>query len=323
MIGDALFIFLGLAVLLVGGDLLVRGAVGIAGALRVPALIISLTIIAFGTSAPELVVSVAAVLEKQPGIAVGNIVGSNIANILLVLGLPALAFPMATRVDGLRRHGVVLLIATAAFAGVAYSGVPLGRGLGAAFIAGIIAYIAFLAALTRGGVARDPVIDEVAEYSDGGRTGLGPALAYLACGLIGLPLGADILVVHGSALAASFGARPEVIGLTIVALGTSMPELATVAAAALRKRSEVAIGNVIGSNIFNIFAVGGAAGLAGGFIVGPEALRLEVPVMIAAVVALVAFVLARRDLGRLTGLVLVGAYAAFLAALFFNGAASS
>ena len=219
MIGDALFIFLGLAVLLVGGDLLVRGAVGIAGALRVPALIISLTIIAFGTSAPELVVSVAAVLEKQPGIAVGNIVGSNIANILLVLGLPALAFPMATRVDGLRRHGVVLLIATAAFAGVAYSGVPLGRGLGAAFIAGIIAYIALLAALTRGGAARDPVIDEVAEYSDGGRTGLGPALAYLACGLIGLPLGADILVVHGSMLAASFGARPEVIGLTIVALG--------------------------------------------------------------------------------------------------------
>ncbi len=322
MIGDTLFIFLGLAVLLVGGDLLVRGAVGIAGAFRVPALIVSLAIIAFGTSAPELVVSVAAVLEKEPGIAVGNIVGSNIANILLVLGLPALAHPMLTRVDGLRRHGLVLIAATAALAGVAYFGGVLGRGLGLAFIAGIIAYVAFLAFLARGSRARDPVIDEVAEYSDGGKTGLGASLAYVACGLIGLPIGADILVVHGSALASSFGARPEVIGLTIVALGTSLPELATVGAAAFRKRSEVAIGNVIGSNIFNIFAVGGAAGLAGGFTFGPETLRFDLPVMIAASLALAAFVLARRDIGRLAGFVFVAAYAAFIAALFFIGASA-
>lgn len=322
MIGDALFIFLGLAVLLVGGDLLVRGAVGIAGALRVPALIVSLTIIAFGTSAPELVVAVAAVLEKEPGIAVGNIVGSNIANILLVLGLPALAYPMLTRIDGLRRHGVVLLVATAALAGVAYLGGALGRGQGLAFIAGIIAYVAFLAFLGRSGRSRDPVIDEVAEYSDSGKTGLGASIAYLACGFIGLPVGADILVVHGSALAASFGARPEVIGLTVVALATSLPELATVGAAALRKRSEVAIGNIIGSNIFNIFAVGGAAGLAGGIEFSAETRSFELPVMIAASLTLAAFVLARRDIGRLAGLVFVGAYAVFIAALFVGGASS-
>lgn len=320
MIGDALFIFIGLAVLLVGGDLLVRGAVGIANAARVPALLVSLTIIAFGTSAPELVVSVAAVLEKEPDIAVGNIVGSNIANILLVLGLPALAHPMVTRVDGLRRHGVVLVLATAAFAGVAYVGGSLGRGLGAAFIGGIIAYVAFLAVMARGSRARDPVIDEVAEYSDGGSTGLGQALAYLACGLIGLPIGADILVVHGSALAAAFGARPEVIGLTVVALGTSLPELATVGAAALRKRSEVAIGNVVGSNIFNIFAVGGASGLAGGFAFGAETLRFELPVMIAASAALSVFILARRDIGRPAGLAFLAAYAAFIAMVCFSGA---
>ncbi len=323
MIGDALFIFLGLAVLLVGGDLLVRGAVGLATAARVPALLVSLTVIAFGTSAPELVVSVTSVLKQQPGIAVGNIVGSNIANILLVLGLPALVHPMLTRVEGLRRHGVVLLIATAALAGVAYLSGVLGRGIGAAFIAGIFAYVAFLAFMARGRRAHDPVIDEVAEYSDSGKTGLGQALAYLACGFIGLPIGADILVVHGSALAAAFGARPEVIGLTVVALGTSLPELATVGAAALRKRSEVAIGNVVGSNIFNIFAVGGAAGLAGGFSFGPETLRFEMPVMIAASLTLAAFILMRRDIGRLTGFVFVAAYALFIGALFLGGASSS
>ncbi|MDZ7627502.1 MAG: calcium/sodium antiporter [Parvularculaceae bacterium] len=319
MIGDALFIFLGLAVLLVGGDLLVRGAVGLANALRVPALIVSLTIIAFGTSAPELVVSVAAVLEKEPGIAVGNIVGANIANILLVLGLPAIAYPMTARVPGLKRHALVLVIATAAFAAVAYGAGAAGRVTGAAFVAGIIAYVVFLGWMAKTSRARDPVIDEVAEYSDGGKPGLGSAMAYLVAGLIGLPIGADILVVHGSAFATALGARPETIGLTVVAFGTSLPELATVAAAALRKRSEVAIGNVIGSNIFNIFAVGGAAGLAGGFAFSTATLTFELPVMILASLLLAALVYLKRDIGRALGLILLVGYAAFLGALFFGG----
>lgn len=319
MIGDALFIFLGLAVLLVGGDLLVRGAVGLANAARVPALLVSLTIIAFGTSAPELVVSVAAVLEKQPGIAVGNIVGSNIANVLLVLGLPALLCPMTADVPGLKRHGFVLIIATAVFAAVAYGMGGAGRATGAAFLAGVIAYVIFLGWMAKTSRARDPVIDEVAEYSDGGKTALGPALAYLAAGLIGLPVGADILVMHGSALATALGARPETIGLTVVALGTSLPELATVVAAAARKRSEVAIGNVIGSNIFNLFAVGGAAGHAGGFSFGAATLRFELPLMIAVSVALAAFVYLRRDISRLSGLAFLVLYVSFLGALFFGG----
>lgn len=319
MIGDALFIFLGLAVLLVGGDLLVRGAVGLANAARVPALLVSLTIIAFGTSAPELVVSVAAVFENEPGIAVGNIIGSNIANILLVLGLPALLYPMTADVPGLKRHGLVLIIATAAFAAVAYGMGGVGRATGAAFLAGVLAYVAFLGWMAKASRARDPVIDEVAEYSDGGKTRLGPALAYLAAGLIGLPVGADILVVHGSEFAKALGARPETIGLTVVALGTSLPELATVAAAAIRKRSEVAIGNVIGSNIFNVFAVGGAAGLAGGFTFGAETLRFELPLMIAASLALAGFVYLRRDISRFSGLLFLLLYAAFLGALCFGG----
>lgn len=321
MIGDALFVFLGLAALLVGGDLLVRGAVGLANGARVPALLVSLTIIAFGTSAPELVVTVAAVLEKTPGIAVGNIIGSNIANILLVLGIPALAYPMATQVPGLKRHAVVLLIATAAFAALAYGLGEITRATGAALFAGIIAYVIFLAWMAHRSRERDPVIDEVAEYSDSGKTGLGPSIAYLIAGLIGLPIGADILVVHGSEVARALGARPELIGLTVVSIGTSLPELATVASAALRKRSEVAIGNVVGSNIFNIFAVGGAAGLAGGAEIGGATLGYELPVMIAASLALAAFIFLRRDIGRIAGVGFLAVYVAFLAALCFGAAA--
>ncbi len=320
MIGDALFIFLGLSVLLVGGDLLVRGAVGLANAARVPALLVSLTIIAFGTSAPELVVSLTAVLEKEPGIAIGNIIGSNIANVFLVLGLPALVYPMTTQVTGLKRHGAVLILATAAFAAIGYAGGALAPLSGAMLFAGIIAYVVFLGFMARESRGRDPVIDEVAEYSDGGKTGLGPSIAYLAAGLIGLPIGADILVVHGSELARSLGARPELIGLTVVAIGTSLPELATVAAAALRRRSEVAIGNIVGSCIFNIFAVGGAVGLAGGAAFGAETLRFELPVMIAASLVLAAFIFLQRDIGRIAGFVFLTVYAAFIASLFLGWA---
>ncbi|MFN3958603.1 MAG: calcium/sodium antiporter [Parvularculaceae bacterium] len=320
MIGDALFIVLGLAVLLIGGDLLVRGAVGLAKAAKVPTLLVSLTIIAFGTSAPELVVSVTAVLKHQPGLAVGNIVGASIANILLVLGLPALFHPMTTHVAGLRRHGFVLLLATAAFAAVAYSTGAMGPAIGAAFLVGICGYVAWLGVIARR--ERDPVISEVAEYCDKEGSGLAAALAYLACGLIGLPVGADLLVKYGASLIVAAGVRPEVIGLTIVAFGTTLPELATVGAAALRKHSEVAIGNVVGSIIFNLLAVGGAAGLAGGLAFDVATLRVELPVMILACAALAAFILAQRDLGRIAGLAFVGAYALFIGAIFIGGAAA-
>ncbi len=322
MIGDALVTLFGLAVLLIGGDLLVRGAVGLANAARIPALLVSLTIIAFGTSAPELVVSVTAVLKQQPGIAIGNIIGSNIVNVLLVVGLPALIFPMTTHVEGLRRHGLVLIVATVALAGAAYLQGSITPATGAIFLLCVAGYVAWLGFIARRGRKRDPVIDEVAEYCDREPGKPGAALAYVACGLIGLPLGADLLVVHGSALAVALGARPEIVGLTVVALGTSLPELATVLAAALKKRSEVAIGNVVGSNIFNIFAVGGAAGVAGGVAFAPATLRFELPVMMLASATLAIFILARRDIGRFSGIFLVAGYAAFLGAIFFLGADS-
>ncbi|MEL7487179.1 MAG: calcium/sodium antiporter [Pseudomonadota bacterium] len=304
---------LGLAVLLISGDLLVRGAVGLATALRIPALVVSLTIVAFGTSAPELVVTVQAVLRDSAGIALGNIIGSNIANILLVLGFPAVIYPITTKVRGLRRHAVVMLAATALFSGFAYFNRGIDFAAGALLFGGILAYVGYMwIRATSGGV--DPVIDEVAEYAEAGGLSF-VTILYLVAGLVGLPLGAHLLVTHGEALASSLGVRDELIGLTIVAFGTSLPELATVVAAAFHKKSDVAIGGVVGSNIFNLLAVGGAAGLAGGATFDASSLAFDLPVMIAVALAIGAFVFARRDIGRLAGAIFAVAYIAFIVAL--------
>lgn len=309
--GEILFVVLGLVVLLVAGDMLVRGAVGLAAALKIPALLVSLTVVAFGTSAPELVVTVQAVLSGNDGIAIGNIIGSNIANILLVLGLPALIYPITTHVPGLRRHAVIMLIATAAFAATAYYRGFIDTQIGAGLFAGILLFVIYMWIRASTGKVSDPVLDEVEEYQTSSGLSL-KTMAFLAAGLVGLPLGAQLLVTNGAALAAHIGVREEVIGLTIVAFGTSLPELATVIAAALHKKSEVAIGGVVGSNIFNILAVGGAAGLAGTAYFDPQSLDYDIPIMIVAAFILAGFVLTRRSITRLFGLLMLLAYIAFI-----------
>ena len=278
--------------------------------LKIPALLISLTIVAFGTSAPELVVTVQAVLKGNDGIAIGNIIGSNIANVLLVLGVPALIYPITTHVPGLRRHAVFMLAATAAFIAAAYVAGVIDTRIGGVLFAGILVYVGYMwFRASHGG--KEPVIDEVEEYLESAGVSL-KTIAFLALGLIGLPAGAHLLVSNGASLAADLGIREELIGLTIVAFGTSLPELATVFAAALHKKSDVAIGGVIGSNIFNILAVGGAAGLAGTAYFDPASLKFDIPVMILATLLISFYVLTRRDIGRLTGFAFAGFYLVFI-----------
>lgn len=314
------FLILGLAVLLVAGDLLVRGAVSLAAALKIPALLVSLTIVAFGTSAPELVVTVQAVLSGNDGIALGNIIGSNIANIFLVLGLPAIIYPVTTHVLGLRRHAVTMLVATAAFLAAAYGPGEIGTNIGAGLFACILVYVAYMWMRASKGNAHDPILDEVEEYQESAGVNL-KTMGFLAAGLVGLPLGAHLLVENAAELAMDLGVREELIGLTIVAFGTSLPELATVFAAALHKKSDVAIGGVVGSNIFNIFAVGGAAGLAGTAVFDPASLALDLPVMGFCALVLAAYVITRRDIGRLTGCLFTAAYIGFILLLAKNAGA--
>ena len=207
-----------------------------------------------------------------------------------------------------------MLVATAAFAGAAYTAGHIDTRIGAALFLGIVLYVAYMWIRASRGGASDPVLDEVEEYRESSALSL-KTILFLIAGLAGLPLGAHLLVSNGASLAADIGVREELIGLTIIAFGTSLPELATVVAAALHKKSDVAIGGVIGSNIFNLLAVGGAAGLAGTAVFDSQSLAVDIPVMIAAALAVSIFVLSRRDIGRLTGLFFFGAYIGFVIAL--------
>lgn len=316
-----LLIVAGIAVLLYGGDLLVRGATSLARKAGVPALIVGLTIVAFGTSAPEMVVSAAAALENAPGLAIGNIVGSNIANILLVLGLPAILAPIATHSVGVKRNTLIALVLTGVFIWMGFDG-ALTFNEGVALAIGIFVYLAYLAISSRG-AKDDPVIAELTDidHMEGlPQTGVMIAVFTLA-GLVLLPVGARLIVEGGVGIAEIFGVPEAVIGLTILAFGTSLPELATAMVAALRKQAEMAIGNVIGSNIFNICAVGGITGIAATLATGapapidPEFIRFDFWVMAGAMGAAAILVFAKRPLGRLIGLIFTLAYVAYILAL--------
>lgn len=308
------FAVLGLLILLLAGDALVKGAVNLSLRLGVPALIVSLTIVAFGTSAPELLISVQAALEGVPGIALGNVIGSNTANVLLVLGVPALITVMHTSQCDTRKSYFQMIAGSVLFIVLAFRGVF-------DWISGLILLTAL--ALVLGDAMRDALLHrrdgcdpcsddlEEPEGADPDMPGWKIGL-FLLLGLIGLPLGADLLVDSATEIAEMFGVPDTVIGLTLVALGTSLPELATTVMAAIRKQADVAIGNVIGSNMFNLLAIIGVAATIAPMPVDPELLEFDIWVMLGASILLIPFVLFKKDLGRVWGVVLSGLYVSYI-----------
>lgn len=304
-LGDWPSLLLGLAVLLVSGDALVRGAVNLALRLGIPALVVGLTVVAFGTSAPELVVSVNAARAGQAGIAVGNVVGSNIVNILLILGLPLfIATLRASEIDT-RRSYVVMLIATIGFAALAFTG-PLTWWHGLILLGAL--------ALTLWDNYRVAMAHRQAGADvDSADPSIGWAgiILFILAGLLGLAIGARLLVDSAVNIATAWGVSETVIGLTLVAIGTAMPELVTAIIAALRGHTGVAMGNVIGSNTFNILGILGVTALVARVPVDPQILRFDNPVMIAVSLLLLPFVFGRKDMGRRTGLLFVALYALY------------
>ena len=305
---------LGLLILLLAGDSLVKGAVNLSLRLGVPALIVSLTIVAFGTSAPELLIAIQAVLEDAPGLAMGNVVGSNTANILLVLGIPALLATMHTSECETRKTFNFMIAASVLFIALAFRGVF--DWIAAIVLLFALALVLFDAAMeAKGHRAACADATEDAEEIEG----VDPDLpwwriaVFVILGLIGLPLGADLLVDNATIIARTYGVSDTVIGLTLVAVGTSLPELATTVMAALRRQADVALGNVIGSNMFNLLAIIGVASLVGPIPVDPEFLRFDLWVMLGASILLVPFVYMRRDITRVWGVVLTALYVAYLA----------
>jgi len=311
---DAVLLILGIVLLIGAGDSLVRGAVALSLSLGIPAIIVSATIIAFGTSAPELIISVDAALSDAPGIALGNVVGSNIANVLLVLGLPALIAPIAGAGRDTHRSLWLMLGATALFAALMQGGVIWAWG-GAALMAAAV-FMVWDAVRQARSARSGPdyaLRDQITELERVSPHMARWKIALLTLGgLALLPVGAHLLVEGARGIARELGVSEAAIGLTVVALGTSLPELATTVMAALRGRQEVALGNVIGSNIFNLTAIVGAAALASPLAVPAAIAGRDLWVMIGASLLLTPYVLFGRRIGRIEGAAWLALYAGFV-----------
>jgi cation:H+ antiporter len=313
----------GLAVLVLGAELLVRGAVRLAERAGVSPLLIGLTIVGFGTSTPELVTSVQGALAGSPGIAVGNIVGSNVFNVLVILGIAAMITPLAVADGAIRRDGV-LVIATAAILTLIGFVWTLDRIVGVGFLAMLAAYLAYAAwqerhaagptaALERGVALSDadPGILPVRPAAPGAAGWLGP-LGLALAGLVLLVLGGRFFVGGSIELARLLGISETVIGLTIVAAGTSMPELATSVLAALRRHADVAVGNILGSNVYNILGIGGVTALISPTEIPAQIASFDNLVMLGVSVALLAILYTGRRVSRSEGAALLAGYLAYL-----------
>lgn len=310
---------LGLVILLFAGDFLVKGAVNASLRLGVPALIVSLTVVAFGTSAPELLISVRAVLDGVPGLALGNVVGSNTANVLLVLGLPALISKLYTAQVDTRKSYATMMGVTLLFIALCFvSPLTWIHGLILLAVLAVILWDQARQALAHRRSTRGEEEEEV-EGADARMRGWQIAV-YLALGLVGLPLGAGLFVDSAVAIAERFGVSDSVIGLTLVALGTSLPELATTVMAAIRRQAEVALGNVIGSNMFNLAAIMGVTALVGPVPVVSPFLAYDLWAMLGASLLLAPFVYSRRrSLTRRWGFALTVLYILYVIMVVLHG----
>jgi len=293
---------LGLVALFFGGEYLVRGATAVAKHFRLSPMVIGLTIVGFGTSAPELLVSIQAAMAGQPAIAIGNVLGSNIANILLILGVSAVIAPLIIPVRKLWRDLGFMLAATAAIWIMLLDG-TVTRVEGLFLIAGLIVFLA--TAFMTGKVEVDEAdLGDIPQWK---------AWAMTFGGLVILVIGARLLVDSSTQLARAFGISEAVIGLTIVAIGTSLPELATSVIAAFRKQTEIAVGNVVGSNIFNIFSILGITALIAPIPADPRFAAVDMPWVAGTAIGLTVLAFVLGGLPRIAGAVLLAAYAGYVA----------
>ncbi|MFC0200985.1 calcium/sodium antiporter [Paracoccus rhizosphaerae] len=299
MVVEILLIAAGLALLVLGGHLLVKGAVNLALKLGITPLVVGLTVVAFGTSAPELLVSLSAALKGSSGIAMGNVVGSNIANVLVILGVTSLVSVIVTRGHDLRESWAMMIAASVLLIALALTG-EIGR------LEGVILLLALGATLWRQ-LSTGRVDQADLEGAELGAS-WGKIALWLAGGLVALPIGANMLVNGATEIARAAGISETVIGLTLVAVGTSLPELAASVASALKGRADMALGNVVGSNIFNILAILGITAVVSPLPVPPEMLRLDLWVMLAAALLLAPFLFRGISMTRAVGAALVAAY---------------
>ncbi|HSC33827.1 MAG TPA: calcium/sodium antiporter [Thermodesulfobacteriota bacterium] len=306
-----IFFAIGLIILIAGAEALVRGASRLASTVGISPLVVGLTVVAFGTSSPELAVSVIASVNDKADISLGNVIGSNILNVLFILGLSAVIVPLAVSRQIIRLDVPIMIICSVLVLIMGLDG-SISRTDGILFTAGIIAYTVFLIRQSRKEKER-PSDEFVKEYKAGGKKTLLIDIALVAAGLGLLVLGSRWLVNGAVMIATYLGLSELIIGLTIVAAGTSLPEVATSVIASIRGERDIAVGNIVGSNIFNILAVLGISGIAApdGIAVPESVLRFDIPVMTAVAVACLPIFFTGNVIARWEGKLFLLYYAAY------------
>lgn len=309
---DILLTLGGLIALIVGAEVMVRGAVDLALRARISPLVVGLTVVSIGTSAPELLVSLFAAMKGSSAVAIGNVVGSNIANISLVLGAAILVYPITVDRDAYRIHWPVMMLSTLLFTWLLWDD-AIVRWEGALLTLLLVAYVVWMVRASRkasGHQGNKPV--EVT-------TPLWRSLLFVMLGVAGLALGADWFVEGAVRIAESLGVSKQLIGVTVVAIGTSLPELVTSVMAALRKQSDISIGNLIGSNIFNLLGIIGVSAMVLPIDVDHETFFLDLGAMLLVALVLYPFMRLGRHLGRWQGALLLAAYIAYVLLVLQRG----
>ncbi len=314
---EVIILFLGLGLLWGGAEILVKYASRLARSLGVRPIIIGLTVISVGTSIPELVVSVVAALEKQVGISIGNIVGSNIANLGLILGVGALILPLQIRTTWVKREVPFMIVVTFVFLGMGYTGEGISRLEGISLLGILFLFLLYVSKYT---------MKQMTEFKEIARkqaNGVSPPtftytrFKYFILSIVGIAIlisGSKIAVNSGTRLAEILGVSNSIIGLTFIAFGTSLPELATTIVSAIRKEVDLALGNIVGSNIFNLSMIGGVTALIRPIPIAHEAqlTSVQFPLLLFLTLAIWPIMMWRRNVNRLQGAALVTAYVVFI-----------
>ncbi len=312
---DVVFLVAGLAILFVGGELTVRGAVGMARFLGVSPAVIGLTVVGFGTSAPELVVTIQAALVDKSGLAIGNVVGSNISNLLLILGVGAVMWPLTCGAESARRDAGMMVFSAIILVGLGLHG-EIVWWHGIIMLLLLFLYLGITYIRDKKDQASQKLhADEALEELENAPTSVPLIFLFTILGLAGLVLGADLMVTGAIGIANSFGVPETVIGLTIVALGTSLPELAATAVAAYRKHTDVAIANVLGSCTFNVLSILGITSMVAPLTIEPDIRDIDLWVMLAATLLITGLLLKNCRIGRVMGGIMILGYVAYIISL--------
>jgi len=308
MISAIVWLVLGFVLLIWGGDILVRGASGIALRAKLSPMIVGLTVVSIGTSAPELFVSISAALDGKPEMSMGNVIGSNIANLGLVLGITAMILPIPVERKILKLEWPVMMFATLLLWFFIYNG-TLSKIEGGIFVGLLFAFILYLVYISRG------KSDDTEALETDGKMPIWKLILYPIIGTVGLKFGADWLIDGASFIAKEMGISDHVISVTLIAFGTSVPELAASIIAALRGETDISIGNLIGSNIFNIFCVLGFTSIIHPLAISANSL-LDMWWVVAIALALLPMIYFKPKIGRYSGIVLLLGYAAYIYSVF-------